>query len=414
VTFPVFTNGVLQPTTFSAEVLNLTRTGRIEGRPGLRTHFFVHNTAAAQQVLRSVQFRHLGPRRPCTNCDSRQPTTDILGRWGGVHFHVSGDNNDRSLVEGTVTRDFGAHAYIPHDTNGVTFRGNIAHDGMDRPYWWDPPPDGPAGVRRTLFESNVASKIATTGNPAAINTAFWVGHGESNDSRHPTAENQITNFMRYNVAVGVDGVGYSWPEEASGAWVFDGNMAHNNRAHGMYVWQNLAVFQVHNFIAYRNGGTGISHGAYGNSAIYQDISLYDNGGRSTSVSPFDSWPDLRVIAGSLSGGPSTQFIRVAIDSGGAKPYAIRNDDTVCCADAQTYFTTLTITGYTRAAFALGPAGSGTDLWEIRGLTTSGNRYWLTSDASPRSILTDRDLVLTIRRFDRPGTWAPQWNARTTP
>ena len=42
-----------------------------------------------------------------------------------------------SLVEGVVIRDHGGQAFVPHGSNGITFRDCITFDGTGYGYWWD-------------------------------------------------------------------------------------------------------------------------------------------------------------------------------------------------------------------------------------------------------------------------------------
>jgi hypothetical protein len=72
-------------------------------------------------------------------------------------------------------------------------------------------------------------------------------------------------------------------------------------------------------------------------------------------------------------------------------------------------------GYTRAALTINESNT-THPWslEVRGVTTVGNRYWITSTTAPATLIIDYDQGLTLRRFDQPGTFMSQWNARATP
>jgi hypothetical protein len=408
VTFPVFTNGVLQPTTFTAEVLNLTRTGRIEGRVGLRTHFFMRTTTPVQQLIRYVQFRHLGPRTACTSsCDSRQTPfgVGVLGRWGGPHFHLNGNMSSGSLVEGSVSRDFGAHAFIPHDSNGVTFRANIAHDGFEEAYWWDAPPDGPQGSHHLLLDRNVASRTRRVGNPAQQVTGFWLGHGQNANSITSEAS---TNVATNNVSVGNEGIGFLWPEVGSGQWRFDaGNLAHNNYSQGIFGWINNMVATVANFVAYYNGGPGIDHGAYANTFLFRDISLYGNG-------PGQSNFRMQAISAARTDA-GLRILRLYADSAGLHPDGILFEPPQFDPVQPVRITDSQIRGYTRAALTIN-ASDTTHPWslEVRGVTTVGNRYWINSTIAPGTLILDYDQRISVRRFDQLGTWTPQWNARTTP
>jgi hypothetical protein len=64
-------------------------------------------------------------------------------------------------------------------------------------------------------------------------------------------------------------------------WVFVNNVAHNNRSHGIFVWQNTPGETDENHVidgytAYYNATTAIDHGAYGNSYVYKNLVLLEN------------------------------------------------------------------------------------------------------------------------------------------
>ena len=44
-----------------------------------------------------------------------------------------------AVVTGTVIRDCGSHAFVPHMSNGISFTDCIAYDVNEDAYWWDAP-----------------------------------------------------------------------------------------------------------------------------------------------------------------------------------------------------------------------------------------------------------------------------------
>jgi hypothetical protein len=90
--------------------------------------------------------------------------------------------------------------------------------------------------------------------------------------------------MRDSVAVGVQGngdaSGFSWPEWANAspnAWIFTGNVSHNNKVDGIFNWQNTGGGPVvEGYVGYYNGGFGVDHGAYANNHAYRDAVLFEN------------------------------------------------------------------------------------------------------------------------------------------
>jgi hypothetical protein len=237
-----------------AEVLNLTRNVRIEGTPGGRAHVFIRSMRP--QRIRNATLRHLGPRQP-----DGEYTASVLGRYG-LHFHHCHKGSAGSLVEGVVIRDCGAHAFVPHLSHGITFRDCIAYDVFDEAYWWDPHDR----TNDLLIDRCVAGSVHFDPDVRGFRlAAFLLGLGNG-------------MALRRCVAFAVHGSrtssGYSWPEIPSGVWTFRDNLAHNNVAAGIFVWQNVeAPHLIRRFTAYNNGEAGVIHGAYSNSYHYRDLDL---------------------------------------------------------------------------------------------------------------------------------------------
>ncbi|MDP8957694.1 MAG: G8 domain-containing protein, partial [Actinomycetota bacterium] len=106
----------------AAEVLNLTRNVRLEGSSGGQSHVLIRSTA--QQHIENVQLRYMG-------------VGGTLGRYP-LHFHHCMDGSRGSVVRGVVVRDSLNHAFVPHNSHGITFRDCIAYDITEDAYWWDP------------------------------------------------------------------------------------------------------------------------------------------------------------------------------------------------------------------------------------------------------------------------------------
>ena len=108
--------------------------------------------------------------------------------------------------------------------------------------------------------------------------------------------------------------GYHWPEGAGDQWKFDqGNVTHNNRTNGIFVWQNGGdKHVVSNFVSYHNGSAGIDHGAYGNSYSYKQAYLYGNGDTAIDIKadPF----------------PTRSFENIIMDGGGVGAHAVMGWD----------------------------------------------------------------------------------------
>jgi hypothetical protein len=253
--------------TYGAEVLNLTRDTRIEGTPGGRSHIFIRSTRP--QHMSHIAIRHMGPRKETSRIYKGRPITEkVLGRWP-IHLHHSGHGAHGTLIDGVVVRDAGSHAFVAHDSHGVTFRGCIAHNVFEEAYWWDL--DHHTDLSKDiLYEDCVASLVRHDPDKEGFRMAGFV---------LPASHN---NTIRGCVAVGVvgarDSSGFNWPEKMHGVWDFQDNLAHNNFRHGAFVWQNnVSLNVVSGLTAYHNGGAGISHGAYSNRYHYEDCVLYGNG-----------------------------------------------------------------------------------------------------------------------------------------
>jgi hypothetical protein len=383
--------------TQTAEVLNLTRNVRVEGTPRHRAHIFIRSSRP--QSLAGVAIRHMGPRKPAEGY-----TGLVLGRYG-LHFHMSGDGSRGSLVDGVVIRDTGSHAFVPHLSNGITFRDCISHNTFEDAYWWDGAPDTrtPGSPSHDiLYERCVASMVQN--DPAFRGytlTGVVLGRGDG-------------NVARGCVAVGVQGTvsaaGFSWPEGSEGVWRFEDCVAHNNGNHGIFTWQNTARLHViTRFTGYHNGGAGISHGAYNNRYTYRDSSLYGN--RSGAVLLHaDSW-----------GGAQSplQFVNLACDAAGQSDYLVmapRHNGDVESPPPR--FVGCSFAGAGKAAFGWlyhGEDGPSSDeVVDILDCRFAGNEFSLGAHIGADSRIRVRDRThgsIILRRADGPGTLVPRWNAR---
>ncbi|MDX1621920.1 MAG: Ig-like domain-containing protein, partial [Nitriliruptorales bacterium] len=273
---------------WTAEVLNLSRNVRVEGTgdgtkyPGTngRAHVNIHSQLT--QNVRYVQLSHLGPRSDTGKTTSEGMKTEgVLGRYP-LHFHHNGDASRGTVVEGVVVAHAGNHAFVPHASHGITIRDSIAYDVWDEAYWWDPPPwEDPKSTANdthgNVWERDVAAVVKTDPSFRGYRlTGFNLGRGDNG-----------TNVIRGSVAVGVQGSsdanGFNWPERAGAVWIFEDNVAHNNKVDGAFVWQNSTnVHVIERFDAYHNGEYGLDHGAYNNQYQYVDVTLLGNGSGAVS------------------------------------------------------------------------------------------------------------------------------------
>jgi hypothetical protein len=260
-------------TVHRAEVLNLTRNVRIQGtgdgsanpnRNGRAHAMFIGDQP---QILRNVEFRHMGPREP-----SGGFTRGVDGRYP-VHFHLKRDGARGSLLENVVVRDSGNRAFVIHGSNGVTLRNTVAFDVFDTAYWWDrdgnwPDETYPRNASHDVtYDRAVAANVMTDPFFRGFeNGGFELGQGEG-------------NACLECVAIAVWGsstaAGFQWTEHANdkpNVWKFVDGVTHNNDVAGIRTWQNdPKVHVVEGVTSYHNGASGIDHGAYVNNYHYRDI-----------------------------------------------------------------------------------------------------------------------------------------------
>jgi len=384
---------------YGAEVLNLTRNVRIEGRPGRRIHVFAH--AGQRQDIRWTEIRYAGPRHG--------PGEPVKGRYG-LHFHVEADTTRRSLVEGVVVRDAGNHAFVPHHSNGITFRDCIAHNVMEEAYWWDPGEGN--GSHDVVYERCVASLVRTDPDDRGFRLgAFWLGHGTGNIARGCVAagvsgSKSSSGFVWPENPVGGGGGIKAGPNDEGGVWTFNGCVAHNNRVNGIFVWQNNQRHTlIDDFTGYYNGNAGVEHGAYENVYRYQNSRLYGNGAAALI---------LHAVAG--KGAPSLGFAGVTLDGAGLNDYLVRFEKHSLEAAQPTTFRDCMFRGSRRAAIAILEPVRNPDVLDLIDCTFDGNELWIASGVLPTTLVRFEDPAhgsIAVRRADQQGTYRAAWNARVT-
>jgi hypothetical protein len=238
----------------TSEILNLTRDVRIEGTAGHRSHIFIRSTSP--QTVKNVQIRYMGPRRDNT------ASGFVLGRYG-LHFHMMGDASRGSLVENVVVRDSGSWGFVPHESNGITFRGCIAQNMNSDGFTWD----ASTLTYDVVFENCVASDIVPPSTTYFTMAGFMLGRGTGNICRDCVAT---------CVRGGFSSTGFEWPETANqtpNVWTFNNNVAHNNGPNGIWVWQNDPNPHVVKNVVLFSNDQDIEHGAYENGYDYSDIRM---------------------------------------------------------------------------------------------------------------------------------------------
>lgn len=193
---------------------------------------------------------------------------DELGFYP-IHFHELGDNSRGSLVENVVVLRGRNHAFVPHASHGITFRGCAAVDITGDAYWWDPPPSNQENhihaTHDTIYERCLAHNVTKQGRGRHRVTGFNLRHGDGN---------VIIDCLAYRVLGGIDASGKSWPEKGAGSW-----LARNNQARechdGHFNWQNNNLMHlVEDTYLIDSGDVGIDHGAYRNGFDYRRAWIY--------------------------------------------------------------------------------------------------------------------------------------------
>ena len=299
---------------WTAEIINLTRNVRIEGTASGRTHIFIRS--AVPQNIQNIQIRYAGPRQK-----NGSVTEFVLGRYG-MHFHHCMDGSIGTTVQGCVIRDCDSHSYVPHTSNGITMKGNVAYNVTEVAFWWDET-DFTHG---TLWDGNIVALtkfIQGSVNSLTV-SAFLLGIGDDNQC--------INNVVVGNPGDFRLGGGYMWGENAiTSTWIFHNNLAHNC-AGGIVVWQNNEQQHVvEDFVVY-NCEQGIYGGAYVNSYIYRRGVLYN--------------APIMVKAASLNSNRA-RYEDLIIDAAGLE-YAVIVDEGPLDGPFPVFMRNCTITGHTKA------------------------------------------------------------------
>jgi hypothetical protein len=245
---------------------------QIEGTATGHAHMFIKSTQP--QFIRNVAFRYMGPRKDISGDGIKEFVT---GRYA-VHFHHCGDGSRGSIVEGCIARDCNSHCFVPHGSHGITMRGNIVHNVLEPPFWYD------MGHKTNdiTWDNNLVVKVGfipraqDDGAPQGGAGGFVLGYGDG-------------NICRGNVVIGTSGDpraagAYIWPEfrddndkakPIEGSWLFENNTSVNCPS-GEQVWQNSDVHHIIRNSIHINCQFPLFHGAYVND--YNRIGGYYKGG----------------------------------------------------------------------------------------------------------------------------------------
>jgi hypothetical protein len=383
---------VKEGVTHRAEVLNLTRSVRIEGTEGGRSHVIVMHNRSPQRIG-WVGLRHLGPHQ-------------VLGRYP-LHFHMCDDASRGSRVDGVVAYDGANHCFVPHLSNGVEFRDCITHDTADHAYWWDPAGEGQeAGdvpSHDILWERCVASRVQA-GRDAHATTAFMMGAGRGNVARHC-------------VAVGGSGAsegatGFRWgsgSNDETNTWVFEDNLTHNRSHSALFWWQNNAPRTVvTRFTAY-NCGQGIYAGSYINLVSYKDCVVYDcsDWGLTIAATP---------MQGLVSPDETVTYEGMYIDMNGRSDYAVYVEAHNLTGDHTTRISNCTFKGARKAQVGFPDPGDIAQIYDFVDCRFEGNAFWIAEGVPADSrirVLGGNLGDVQVHPPGGPGERRPEWNGTVT-
>ncbi len=236
------------------EVVNLSQSIVLQN---LRRAVHAHDGAGVQ-ILRWLK---------ALNCG----TIDVLGDYP-IHFHLNGETSRGSVVEGVVVEGGKNHAFVFHGSHGITAIDCVGYDIINHAYWWDPPLNNNQPSTNDsddiTYDHCLALKVTQTAPLGARLSGFTLGRG---------LRNRCVNSRAVGVQGGNEASGFQWPETGVGNWIFQDCLAHNNKTFGIFAWQNSNLPHViEDFDAYRNGKSGIQHGAYLNFYTYRRITLTGN------------------------------------------------------------------------------------------------------------------------------------------
>jgi hypothetical protein len=374
---------------FACEVLNLTRNVQIGGTSSGRAHVFILSQKP-QQIAHAL-IRWVAP-------------AGKLGRYG-LHFHMCAGGSNGSLVDGVVIRDAEFHAFVPHSSDGITFRNCISHDTFAEAYWWDVAaapnqvPNAPK-TNNVVYDGCVASKSRSAGRLGVYrNCGYMLGAGSGS---------KAVNC----VAVGIQGIvqtsGFQWGEMSQGVWQFGNCISHNNQQDGIFTWQNNGNNHViADFVAYHNGASGIEHGAYLNRYQYQRCVLYANGSAGLK---------LHALSFDAAGGPVMRFSDILIDQAGLGKAAVVVTKHTLASTTPVVLERFDVRNYNLAGIYFHYTANDTKptCVDVVDWKFTGNEVYLEAiDPAGQIRYLDGNGALQVEPMGQPGTSRPAWNASVT-
>jgi hypothetical protein len=261
-------NGV----TYTQEAMNLTRNVQLYGSTAGHAHLFIRSNQP--QTIKYVEIRFFSPNARTGPGSNFLGDGGLLGRYS-VHFHHCHDGSRGSVVTGVVARDATGDVFVPHQSHGITFEDCIAFNTStaNLVFGWD------AGTSN--FTNDITFHHCLV---AGITGQYGAKQIDGFMLREGT-DMVLQDCCVVGNKPGAQAAGFSWPSDANSSAInvwktFEGNVAHNNSASGIRIWQNdsarLPFHPITNFVAFRNFH-GITHGAYSNQYHFTNVVCFGNG-----------------------------------------------------------------------------------------------------------------------------------------
>lgn len=370
------------------EVLHLERNVELNGNGKGGGHPHMHIQSTAKQEMVGVCWENFGV-----------PQDDLLGRYP-VHIHHCFDANRGQIWSHNLVQRSGQRAFVPHESHGITWLYCIAYDVNREAFWWDPKSaDETTETNDNHWQGCVGAKVS----------------GKHDNMATFELRNGTGNAATSCVAVGNTGqtesAGFSWPTNANGTWGFTNNVAHNNKGHGAWVWQNTRTDHLlSNFVAYRNGKAGIHEGSYLNHYDIEGGAFVAN--QAAGV--------VQTAVSDNRGAQKLTYHGVLIDCQGQSDNAIQFSPPEIPTskpglDTSPRFVGCTLTGYRKYAIGFVPGAktpngpqevfSGCTVDDMKTLC------WFEDWLDPETFIQFDAMKIVPLNDPRPGTLHPEWNAK---
>jgi hypothetical protein len=287
------------------EALNLSRNVVVRS---FDTTAHAHMIAGERGVLQldSVELRWLGPQKKCSG--------GAPFRRSPIHFHQQRDASDPSFVRHVSIWGGKNHFLMQERSNGVEVVDVAGYDTVGSGFMlfydnWNCGTRcvGDAAPRNTVLTSVIAAKVAVPERASGCAAIGAVVAIAPSGSEGTGCVGCVATGTAYNYGIFGNIGAIQSAEGGAGRptlFTLNGNVAHNNAAHGISNWQNTDVKQpaYDGNQTWSNGGNGVHHGAYGNSFGYTNLVSQDNLGGDFAVIAAEGTKDHVRVDGAILDG----------------------------------------------------------------------------------------------------------------